>query len=83
MLGCVTCSPFFVQCHMFSVPWTSHLRLALCNMIGQVVLELLDGTATPGWYEVQVDGTKLSSGFYFYRLQMNDFVQTRRMALTK
>ncbi|HXX64608.1 MAG TPA: T9SS type A sorting domain-containing protein [Bacteroidota bacterium] len=36
-----------------------------------------------GSYEEKIDGSNLASGVYFYRLQTGDFIQTRKLLLTK
>jgi hypothetical protein len=36
-----------------------------------------------GTYSARFDGTKLSSGVYFYRLTSGDRVEVRRMMLVK
>ncbi|MHB8930528.1 MAG: T9SS type A sorting domain-containing protein [Melioribacteraceae bacterium] len=37
----------------------------------------------PGNYEVKFDGSNLSSGVYFYRLQSGSFSQTKKFVLMK
>jgi hypothetical protein len=36
-----------------------------------------------GDHEVLFDGSELANGTYFYRLQADDFVQTKRIVLIK
>jgi hypothetical protein len=36
-----------------------------------------------GIYEFDFDGSKLSSGVYFYKLTASEFTQTRKMILLK
>jgi len=36
-----------------------------------------------GNYEINFDATSLSSGIYFYQLQTEDFVETKKMILMK
>ena len=61
----------------------SWVRLVVYDLLGREVAVLVDGKKQPGSYEVQFDGSGLSSGVYFYRLQAGDFVQTRRLLLLK
>lgn len=59
------------------------IRLLVFNTIGQEVLKLTDGYKSQGVHRVVVDGSRLSSGIYYYSLQVDSFVQTRKMALIK
>jgi hypothetical protein len=44
---------------------------------------LAEGEQEPGYYEVRLDGSSLSSGVYFYRIQAGDFVQTKKLLLLR
>ena len=54
---------------IYDVPSLSILTLKVFDMLGREVATLADGVKPPGKYTVAFDGNKLSSGFYFYRLQ--------------
>ncbi|MBK7447050.1 MAG: T9SS type A sorting domain-containing protein [Ignavibacteria bacterium] len=41
------------------------------------------GNLIAGNYEASFDGSNLTSGVYFYRLQANGFTETKRMTLIK
>jgi hypothetical protein len=47
----------------------------------------VNGSLQPGKYEVTFDGTKLSSGIYFYRIEAtgigNNYLMTKMMTLIK
>ena len=45
--------------------------------------ELLKEFKPAGSYQITFDGSNLGSGVYFYEMQTNDFVQTKRMLLVK
>jgi hypothetical protein len=62
---------------------SSHVRLAVYDLLGREVAVLVDEKKAPGSYEVKFDGSRLASGVYFYRMQAGDFVQTRRLLLLK
>ena len=36
-----------------------------------------------GIYDVNFDASKLSTGIYFYKLQTENFISTKKMVLTK
>jgi hypothetical protein len=65
------------------VPGTSHVRLAVYDLLGREVAVLLDEQKAPGRYQVEFDGMKLSSGVYFYRLNAGAYVETKRMMLLR
>ncbi|MBP1683603.1 MAG: FlgD Ig-like domain, partial [Ignavibacteriaceae bacterium] len=46
------------------------------------------GNQSAGWFQtvwdgVSSSGVKVGSGVYFYRIQANSFIQTRKMILLK
>ncbi len=61
----------------------SNVELTLYNAVGQQVQSLVKAHQPTGNYIVTVNGEKLSSGIYFYRLKAGDFIQTRKMILMK
>jgi hypothetical protein len=72
----------------YSVPVNSKISIEVFNIIGQKVKTLVDGNVTAGNHVVTWDGTsengsKVSSGVYFYRLTAENEVIVKRMTLTK
>jgi hypothetical protein len=67
----------------FWIPGKFHVTLAVINTLGQEVAVLLNSDQEPGYHEVELDGSSLASGVYFYRLQAGEFVQTKRLILLK
>jgi hypothetical protein len=61
----------------------SEVRLIIYDILGKEVAELVNEQLEPGVYEVTFNGSNLSSGIYFYRLTVNNFSETKRMALIK
>jgi photosystem II stability/assembly factor-like uncharacterized protein len=59
------------------------VKLIIYNSIGQKEMTLIDKVQGPGIYEVSFDGSNLASGIYFYQLQVNDFMQVKKMVLIK
>jgi hypothetical protein len=64
-------------------PVVSTVRLAVYDVLGREVAALVDGKKEPGRYEVTFDGSRLSSGVYFFRLSVDGVVKTRRAMLLK
>ncbi len=61
----------------------SLVTLRVYDVLGREVATLVNEEMKPGSYAVSLDGSKLPSGVYFYRLQSGDFVQTRKALLMK
>jgi photosystem II stability/assembly factor-like uncharacterized protein/fibronectin type 3 domain-containing protein/sugar lactone lactonase YvrE len=65
------------------------VSLKVYDMLGREVAALVDNEQPAGYYEVSFNGAALSSGAYFYRLQVTDasgravFARVHRMALIK
>ncbi|NQT26969.1 aryl-sulfate sulfotransferase [candidate division KSB1 bacterium] len=67
----------------FSIPKDEQVNLSLYNIKGQRVTILLDEFKSKGSHLVNVDGTSLSAGLYFYKLQTSAFTDIRKMILLK
>lgn len=62
--------------------------LKIYNVLGQLVKTLVNEKQTAGFKTANWDGTnevgvKVASGIYIYRIEANDFVQSRKMILMK
>ena len=59
-------------------------RLDVYNLLGERVLAVLDTDLSAGVHEVSIDGSKLASGIYIYKLDIgNRFSQVKKMNLIK
>jgi hypothetical protein len=67
----------------FSIPNTQFTTLKVYNILGREVATLVNEEKTPGNYEVQFNGSNLSSGVYFYRLQSGSFSEIKKFVLMK
>jgi len=67
----------------YSVPTTDHVSLKVYNSIGQEVATLFDGVQNAGNYVVTFDGTGLAGGIYFYQLQSESVMITKKLVLMK
>ncbi len=67
----------------YQLPVASPVKLAVYDLIGREVAVLVNEQKAPGMYEVRFDGSLLSSGMYFYRLQEGNNVATKTMMLLK
>lgn len=59
------------------------VKLKVFNILGNEVATLVNERKNPGNYSVDFDGSNLTSGIYFYTLNVNEFRQTGKMLLVK
>ena len=67
----------------FSLPELAQVSIIIYNAIGQQVLTLLNKQISAGIHNVNFDGSNLSTGFYFYRLETPNYSKTMKMMLIK
>lgn len=80
-------NPFNPETHItYHVPIASDIKLCIYNSLGQLIRTLVDdhhqaGIFTASWNGTDMNGIKVSSGIYIYRLISEEFVMTRKMLL--
>ena len=67
----------------YQLPNKEHATLKVFDMLGGVVVALMDEEQSSGDHSIQFNGSSSSSGIYFYRLISGMFVETKRMVLLK
>ena len=67
----------------FAVPKEQFVTLKVVDMLGREIATLVNEERLPGTYEVKFDGSNLTSGLYFYRLQVGSFSKTKKLILIK
>ncbi|MBK9331694.1 MAG: T9SS type A sorting domain-containing protein [Ignavibacteria bacterium] len=67
----------------YSLSENSYVILKVYGILGNEITTLINERQNAGNYEVTFDGSDLSSGIYFYRLEAESFVETKRMMLLK
>lgn len=67
----------------YNLPIDAHVTLKLYDVLGRKVLTLVDEQAKGGYHSVTLDGSSLSSGVYFYRMQAGAFAQTKKLLLLR
>lgn len=67
----------------YQVPKTSNVKISVFNLVGQEITVLVDEEKVQGKYKVEFNGTKLSSGVYFYKMQSDKFISTKKFVLIK
>ena len=67
----------------YSLPEALNVRLSVYNSMGQEMMQLVNENQSIENYIVEFNAQNLPSGIYFYRLQTNKFVDTKKMLLLK
>ena len=72
----------------YQLPKKSGVSLKLYDVKGRFVKTLADGTMEPGFHSVtwntcDNNGKKLVSGIYFYRLETNEYIKTRKLIILR
>ncbi|MGD0592048.1 MAG: T9SS type A sorting domain-containing protein, partial [Bacteroidota bacterium] len=67
----------------FRIAEFGFVTLKVYDILGREVATLFEGIRQPGNYEVTIDGSKLASGVYFYKLQTEKFTSTKKMLMIK
>ena len=67
----------------FGIPKASFVRITVIDYLGREVSSLVNNYEEAGIYKVDFDGSNLASGTYFYKIQANEFVETKKMIILK
>ena len=72
----------------FDIPISSHTTVVVYDLLGNKVATLIDENVMPGrhtlsWNAVDDFNRKLPSGIYFYQIQAEGFIDTKKMLLLK
>ncbi len=67
----------------FAIPKQGFVSLKVYDVLGRVVKDLVNEVKTAGMYSVDFNASELSSGVYFYKVEVNGFTDVKRMVLVK
>jgi hypothetical protein len=67
----------------YTIPKSGFVSLKIYDMLGKEVMTLVNGVIDAGSHQAVFNGSNLSSGTYFYRIETSDFVATKKMSLLK
>jgi hypothetical protein len=67
----------------FELPVASQVTLSVFDILGREVSVLVNERRDAGVHEVKFDGSGLSSGVYFDRIQVGEYVQTCKLLLIR
>ncbi len=67
----------------FAIAKLGFVSLKVYDVMGKEVAALINSKLSPGTYKYDFNGSNLSSGVYFYKLEADGFVDTKKMFLMK
>jgi Neuraminidase (sialidase) len=67
----------------FQVPKAGNVKLTVYDMLGNEVALLVNNFMQPGSYSTDFNASSLASGVYFYKIEANNFSDTKKMILVK
>lgn len=67
----------------YSIPADRYVSLKIFNAMGEEVESLINEFKSAGEYEIDFNAGNLTTGIYFYKIQVGDFEQTKKMILLK
>ncbi len=67
----------------FALSKATDVKITIYNSLGQKINELVNGMMGAGNHIVKMDGSNLTSGIYFYRIETSEFSKTMKMMLVK
>ncbi len=67
----------------FALPQPGNIRIAIFDIHGRIVANLMDNWCGVGVYQVTFDASKLSSGTYFCQMAANNFMAVKKLILIK
>jgi hypothetical protein len=67
----------------YQLPISSQVTLKVYDILGNEIETLVNAEKPVGFYEVEFNASKLSSGFYIYKITAGNFVSTKKMILIK
>lgn len=67
----------------YQLPENSFVTIKVFDLLGKEVATLVNEIKPAGYYSVNFNGSKLSSGIYIYTLSANGIIYTKKMLLAK
>ena len=67
----------------YSIPQISFVTLKVYDILGREITTLVNEEKPVGNYEINFDANNLSSGIYFYRIQVGSFSDTKKLILIR
>ena len=67
----------------FTLPRASKVELSVYNQLGQKVMTIADGEYSAGTHQLSFIADNLASGIYYYRINADKYIRTKKMIFLK
>ena len=67
----------------FQLPAAGFVKLKVFDLLGREIANLVNENLSAGSYKYDFNASALTSGIYFYKLETDNFSETRKMVLVK
>jgi hypothetical protein len=67
----------------YQLPNDGFVTVKVYDMLGREIATLVNGNKNAGYYKVNFDASRLTSGVYIYSIKANNFVLSKKMLLMK
>jgi hypothetical protein len=67
----------------YFVPKLANVKISVFNLVGEEIAIIVNEEQAPGKYNIDFNGANLSSGVYFYKMQTEEFISTKKFVLMK
>ena len=67
----------------YQLPQDGFVTIIVFDILGKEVVTLVHENKQAGYYSSNFDANKLTSGIYFYTINVNNFIQSKKMMLLK
>lgn len=67
----------------YTLPHEGQVTIEVYDLLGNKIATLINENKPAGNYNVEFDGSRLSSGVYFYTMRSGNFIKTKKLILLK
>lgn len=67
----------------FDIPRRSNVKISIYDILGKEISVLVDEELNQGTFEVNWDASNFPSGVYFYKIEIGEFSESKKMILIK
>ncbi|MDQ3020419.1 MAG: T9SS type A sorting domain-containing protein [Bacteroidota bacterium] len=67
----------------YSIPKEGFVKIKIYDIAGKEINTLINEFKQSGSYNIKFEGSNLSSGVYYYKMESSDFAQIKKMVLIK